>query len=62
MGLDQYAYVKTAETGEEGDSAKLTWRKPYKLQTFMEDLYPERTGLSIADLNCSQLALHPGDT
>ena len=61
MGLDQYAYVKTAETGEEGDSAKFTWRKHSKLQTFMEHLYTERTGLSIADLNCGELALQPGD-
>ena len=61
MGLDQYAYVKTAETGEEGGSAKFTWRKHSKLQTFMETLYTERTGLSAADLNCGELKLESAD-
>jgi len=59
MGLDQYAYVKTAESGEEGESPKFTWRKHSKLQTFMEALYTERTGLSASDLNCGELKLEP---
>lgn len=52
MGLNQYAYLKTPESGDEGESAKFTWRKHSKLQTFMEALYVERTGLSATDLNC----------
>ncbi|WP_322864734.1 hypothetical protein U5922_000150 (plasmid) [Aquicoccus sp. G2-2] len=44
MGLDQYAYIKSAESGEEGESAKFTWRKHSQLQTFMEALYVERQG------------------
>jgi len=32
MGLDQYAYVKTPESGEEGESPKFVWRKHSKLQ------------------------------
>ena len=61
MGLDQYAYVKTTESGEEGESAKFTWRKHSKLQTFMESLYTERTGLSASDLNCGELQLNIAD-
>ena len=61
MGLDQYAYVKTPETGEEGESPEFAWRKHSKLQTFMEALYEERTGLSATDLNCGELALEVGD-
>ncbi len=61
MGLDQYAYVKTAESGEEGESAKFVWRKHSKLQTFMEALYVERTGLSACDLNCGELKLEASD-
>lgn len=30
MGLDQYAYTKTAESGEEGESPKFVWRKHSK--------------------------------
>ena len=61
MGLDQYAYVKTPESGEEGESPKFVWRKHSKLQTFMEALYTERTGLSASDLNCGELKLEPAD-
>lgn len=61
MGLDQYAYVKTAESGEEGESPKFTWRKHSKLQTFMEALYTERTGFSASDLNCGELKLETTD-
>lgn len=61
MGLDQYAYVETPESGEEGESAKFVWRKHSKLQTFMEALYVERTGLSATDLNCGELTLEIGD-
>ena len=61
MGLDQYAYVKTPETGEEGESPEFVWRKHSKLQTFMETLYTERTGLSAADLNCGELTLETTD-
>jgi hypothetical protein len=61
MGLDQYAYIKTPETGEEGESPKFVWRKHSKLQTFMEALYEKRTGLSATDLNCGELALEIGD-
>ncbi|NND20300.1 MAG: hypothetical protein HKN98_17155 [Silicimonas sp.] len=61
MGLDQYAYVKTPETGEEGESPKFVWRKHSKLQTFMEALYEERTGLAATDLNRGELALEIGD-
>ena len=61
MGLDQYAYLKTLESGEEGESAKFTWRKHSKLQTFMEALYVERTGLSATDLNCGELKLELTD-
>ena len=61
MGLDQYAYIKTAESGEEGESAKFTWRKHSQLQTFMETLYTERTGLDATDLNCGELVLQAAD-
>jgi hypothetical protein len=61
MGLDQYAYLKTPESGDEGESAKFTWRKHSKLQTFMEALYVARTGLSATDLNCGELKLEEGD-
>lgn len=61
MGLDQYAYVKTPESGDEGESPKFTWRKHSKLQTFMEALYTERTGLSASDLNCGELKLETAD-
>ncbi len=61
MGLDQYAYIRTTESGEEGESAKFTWRKHAKLQTFMESLYVERTGLSSTDLNCGELQLEASD-
>jgi hypothetical protein len=61
MGLDQYAYIKTAESGEEGESAKFTWRKHSQLQTFMEALYIERTGLDATDLNCGELVLQAPD-
>lgn len=61
MGLDQYAYVKTPESGDEGESPKFVWRKHSKLQTFMETLYTERTGLSASDLNCGELKLETTD-
>lgn len=61
MGLDQYAYIKTADSGEEGESAKFTWRKHSQLQTFMEGLYTERTGLDATDLNCGELVLQASD-
>ena len=61
MGFDQYAYVKTAESGDEGESPKFTWRMHSKLQTFMEALYTERTGLSASDLNCGELKLETAD-
>ncbi|MEP4989807.1 MAG: hypothetical protein ABJV68_19265 [Paracoccaceae bacterium] len=61
MGLDQYAYVSTPESGEEGESPKFVWRKHSKLQTFMEALYTERTGLSASDLNCGELKLESAD-
>ena len=61
MGLDQYAYCKTAESGEEGESAEFVWRKHSKLQTFMEALYVEKTGLSPDDLNCGELQLEAED-
>jgi hypothetical protein len=61
MGLDQYAYIKTAESGEEGESAKFTWRKHSQLQTFMEALYTERTGLDATNLNCGELVLQAPD-
>jgi hypothetical protein len=61
MGLDQYAYIKTAESSEEGESAKFTWRKHSQLQTFMEALYTERTGLDATDLNCGELVLQAAD-
>ena len=61
MGFDQYAYVKTAESGDEGESPMFTWRMHSKLQTFMEALYTERTGLSASDLNCGELKLEPAD-
>ncbi|WP_299832095.1 hypothetical protein [uncultured Roseobacter sp.] len=61
MGLDQYAYRKTPETGEEGDSPAFVWRKHAKLQTFMEHLYTARTGLDASDLNCGELRLYAAD-
>lgn len=61
MGLDQYAYIKTAESGYEGESAKFTWRKHSQLQTFMEGLHTERTGLDATDLNCGELVLQASD-
>ncbi len=61
MGLDQYAYIKTPESGEEGESPKFSWRKHSKLQTFMEALYTERTGLSASYLNCGELKLETAD-
>jgi len=61
MGLDQYAYIRTPQSGEEGESAKFVWRKHSKLQTFMECLYTERTGLSASDLNCGELQLNIAD-
>ena len=61
MGLDQYAYLKTPESGEEGESPKFVWRKHSKLQTFMEALYTERTGLSASELNCGELTLEAAD-
>ena len=61
MGPDQYAYVKTPESGDEGESPKFVWRKHSKLQTFMEGLYTERTGLSASDLNCGELKLETAD-
>lgn len=61
MGLDQYAYIKTAESGDEGETPKFVWRKHSKLQTFMETLYEDRTGLSASDLNCGELQLEPSD-
>ena len=61
MGLDQYAYIKTEESGDEGDTPKFVWRKHSKLQTFMEALYEDRTGLSASDLNCGELQLQAGD-
>ena len=61
MGLDQYAYIKTAESGDEGESAKFTWRKHSQLQTFIEALYTERTGLDATDLNCGELVLQASD-
>ena len=61
MGLDQYAYIKTLESGDEGDSPKFVCRKHPKLQSFMEALYVERTGLSACDLNCEELKLEASD-
>ena len=61
MGLDQYAYAKTAETGDEGESPAFVWRKQSKLQTFMEDLYTAKTGLAASELNCGELTLAPED-
>ncbi len=61
MGLDQYAYRKTPETGEEGDSPAFVWRKHAKLQTFMEHLYTARTGLDASNLNCGELRLYAAD-
>ncbi|MEO0712279.1 MAG: phosphoglycerate kinase [Pseudomonadota bacterium] len=61
MGLDQYAYTKTEDCGDEGDAPKFVWRKHSKLQTFMEALYEDRTGLSAVDLNCGELQLQIGD-
>ena len=61
MGLDQYAYRKTPETGEEGDSPAFVWRKHAKLQTFMEHLYTARTGLDASNLNCGELRLDAAD-
>ncbi|MEY8829738.1 phosphoglycerate kinase [Sedimentitalea sp. XS_ASV28] len=61
MGLDQYAYIKTAESGEEGETPKFVWRKHSKLQTFMEALYEDRTGLAASDLNCGELRLEASD-
>lgn len=61
MGLDQYAYVQTEETGEEGASLKFQWRKHAKLQVFMERVYVEKTGLCTDDLNCGRLDLDRDD-
>lgn len=61
MGLDHYAYIKTAESGDEGETPKFVWRKHSKLQTFMEALYEDCTGLSASDLNCGELALESDD-
>ena len=61
MGLDQYAYIKTAESRDEGESLKFVWRKHSKLQSFMEALYQDRTGLSASDLNCGELRLEASD-
>ncbi|WP_298362804.1 phosphoglycerate kinase [uncultured Litoreibacter sp.] len=61
MGLDQYAYIKNAESGDEGESPKFIWRKHSQLQTFMEALYTERTGLDATDLNCGELMLQASD-
>ena len=61
MGLDQYAYVKTSKGVDEGDPIKFDWRKHWKLHTFMEILYTERTGLSASDLNGRELVLAPSD-
>ena len=61
MGLDQYAYLKTPESGDEGEVPAFVWRKHSKLQTFMETLYVARTGLSASDLNCGELILAPED-
>ncbi len=61
MGLDQYAYLKTPDSGEEGESPTFVWRKHSKLQTFMESLYEDRTGLAASDLNCGALQLDAAD-
>ena len=61
MGLDQYVYLKTKDSGDEGESPQFVWRKHSKLQTFMENLYEERTGLTASDLNCGELRLEAAD-
>lgn len=63
MGLDQYAYLKPAEDGEESREPDFVfvWRKHSKLQTFMEQLYEARTGAPATDLNCGELELQSSD-
>ncbi len=61
MGLDQYAYVKTPESGDGSESPKFIWHKHFKLQTFMVTLYTEWTGLTASDLNCGELELETTD-
>ncbi|MDJ0820312.1 MAG: hypothetical protein QNJ09_00710 [Paracoccaceae bacterium] len=61
MGLDQYAYINTSESGEEGETPKFVWRKHSKLQTFVETLYENRTGLTASELNCGELRLEASD-
>ncbi len=61
MGLDQYAYERTDDTGEEGSTAKFVWRKHARLQEFMETLFEEKTGGDPSDLNCGELQLAADD-
>ncbi len=58
MGLDQYAYLKSA--GKDA-TPKFIWRKHSKLQTFMETLFTAKTGQDAAELNCEEFVLTPRD-
>ncbi len=58
MGLDQYAYLKSA--GKDA-TPEFVWRKHSKLQTFMENLFAIKTGQGAAELNCEELTLTAQD-
>ncbi len=57
MGLDQHAYRKDRDTCDKD----FYWRKHAKLQTWMEQLYTEKTGLSADCFNCVELELTLAD-
>ena len=42
MGLDQYAYKRDADEGEDGNITIAEWRKHNRLQGWMEDLWEDK--------------------
>jgi len=62
MGLDQYAFKREANEAEAAEwQDEFYWRKHSRLQTWMEDLYIQKTGNPSGELNCGELELSPDD-
>jgi len=58
MGLDQYAFKRDANEPKSPEwQDEFYWRKHAKLQSWMENLFEEKTGQSSGDLNCGELEL-----
>jgi len=61
MGLDQFAYTRTAEQDPNSVAPSFIWRKHAKLQTWAERLFEAQTGQLCSQLNCGELALDAAD-